>query len=65
MTRYAVFLLPLAVAACASGPAPTSEPCAGWLPIRPTLADVDTMSEALVDQVLSHNEHGARVCGWK
>jgi hypothetical protein len=39
--------------------------CDGWSPIRPTRADTQTMSDRLVEQVLAHNEHGAKVCGWK
>jgi len=33
--------------------------------MHPTDKDVDTMSDQLVEDVLSHNNYGARACGWK
>jgi hypothetical protein len=48
-------------AGCASVPGTA---CDGWRPIRPLEDDLATMSDSLVEQVLAHNEHGARVCGW-
>lgn len=37
--------------------------CVVFAPIYPTSADVDVISERLVDGVLGHNETYARVCG--
>ncbi len=49
-------------AGCASNPGTA---CDGWRPIRPLEDDLATMSDPLIAQVLAHNEHGAKVCGWK
>lgn len=37
----------------------------GAQPIHPTAKAVDTASDRLVEDVLSHNSYGARACGWK
>jgi predicted lipoprotein len=50
------------LSACATAPAPS--PCAGWAPIRPEMSDFDTMSDALVEQILAHNAFGSKRCGW-
>jgi hypothetical protein len=63
MTRLLVLAMMLTVTACTSGPA-SSDLCAGWAPIRPTVTDVNAMSGVLVAQVLAHNMHGAQLCGW-
>lgn len=39
--------------------------CAVEHPIRPTKAEVATLSDATVAAILSHNEKGAKLCGWK
>lgn len=39
--------------------------CAVEHPIRPTRAEVATLSDASVAAILAHNEKGARLCGWK
>ena len=62
MTRSLALILLLAVSACGHGPGTA---CDGWKPIRPDAADVDVMSDQLVEQILGHNEHGASVCGWE
>lgn len=49
----------------AFGCAPQPDACAGWAPIRPEAADVDAVSDELALQILQHNEHGARACGWR
>lgn len=61
----AAVLLMTAVAACATGRATTDTACSGFRPIRPTTADVETMSDRLVGQVLDHNQFGAKACGWR
>ena len=53
----------LAVSGCANGPEDSF--CLIAQPIRPTVADADTMSDSLVDQVDAHNAVGERLCGWK
>ncbi|MFQ5974232.1 MAG: hypothetical protein ACE5Q3_18050 [Alphaproteobacteria bacterium] len=53
----------LAASACAGGAA-SPDGCAGWKPIRPTPTDIGAISQALADQILDHNEFGARQCGW-
>lgn len=63
--RCAVLSLALVVTGCAGGPpAPDGIPCAALAPIRPTGADVDVISEELVEQVLRYNELGASLCDW-
>ena len=61
MIRSLALILLLAASACAPGP---GTGCDGWKPIRPDPADVDAMSDRLVEDILGHNEHGASVCGW-
>jgi hypothetical protein len=34
-------------------------------PIRPTKAEIATLSDATVAQILAHNEKGAKLCGWR
>lgn len=34
-------------------------------PIRPTKAEVKTLSDASVAAILAHNEKGQKLCGWK
>lgn len=63
LTICLVFLTTIVVSACESGPA--SDGCLIWSPIRPEAADVDTMSGSLVGQILTHNEKGKKLCGWK
>ncbi len=59
--KYAVLILMLFVAGCATGPATD---CAGFKPIRPTPADVDAVSDRLAAEILAHNEFGRAHCGW-
>jgi len=63
MMKYLAFLPLLAATACVSGPASNS--CDGWRPIRPAATDISAASDTLVRQIVEHNEHGRRVCGWK
>lgn len=39
--------------------------CAVEHPIRPTKAEVATLSDATVAAILAHNEKGAKLCGWR
>ena len=58
----AALLLTSAAGACATGPS-TSD--CGWVrPIHPTAADVDVISQDLVDQILAHNRTGAELGYW-
>lgn len=34
-------------------------------PIRPTKAEVATLSDATVAAILAHNEKGQKLCGWR
>jgi hypothetical protein len=34
-------------------------------PIRPSQAEVATLSDASVNAILAHNEKGQRLCGWE
>ena len=53
--------LALALPACST----SADPCAGFKPIRPAIADVDAMSAGLARQIVTHNETGAELCRWK
>ena len=59
-----MMLLALMIGASACGAGPVSDGCEWVRPIRPTMADVDVMSDALAGQILAHNEAGAGACGW-
>jgi hypothetical protein len=48
---------------CACTTAPKGSLCAIASPIRP--ANVDVLTDAEVRDILSHNEKGAALCGWK
>lgn len=39
--------------------------CVAFDAIRPEPADIEVISDSLVDQILIHNEVGHRRCGWK
>ncbi len=51
----------LAIGACQTG----GHSCDGCRPLRPTQAEIRTMSDAQVKATLEHNEFGRRVCGWR
>lgn len=34
-------------------------------PQRPSVAEIEAMSDARVAEVLAHNEKGRKLCGWK
>ena len=53
--------LALALPACNT----VGDPCAGFRPIRPVIADVDAISAGLAQQITAHNETGAKLCRWK
>lgn len=56
--------VPLFLALCACSTT-SGDPCAGFKPIRPEIADNAVISLQLVEQLLVHNETGAKLCGWK
>ncbi|AZO44195.1 hypothetical protein EJ076_25395 [Mesorhizobium sp. M7D.F.Ca.US.005.01.1.1] len=39
--------------------------CAAGHPIRPTRAEVATLSGTSVAAILAHNEKGLTLCGWR
>lgn len=41
-----------------------SNSCDGFRPMRPTANDVQVISTRLAGAILSHNDYGARLCGW-
>ena len=51
----------LLLTGCASGGA--ADPCAPWAPIWVSPGDV--LTPATAEQILAHNETGARICGWQ
>ena len=57
-------LLTMLVSACNHGPA-TDTFCVINEPIRPTSAQIAKMTDSEVRRTLTHNEYGAKRCGWK
>lgn len=57
-----VLALSLMLAGCA---ATGGSFCAVEHPIRPTKAEVATLSDGSVAAILAHNEKGQKLCGWK
>ena len=58
-TLATLMLISVSIAGCA-----TSVGTCDWgKPIRPSRSDVLTRQTA--NQILAHNETGARLCGWK
>lgn len=62
MRKFAIFLLMSAAAGCANGPATPDEVCLTLDPIRPTVAEIDAMSDETVLQILAFNEWLALRC---
>ena len=62
--RTAAILLSIAVSTtgCATDPRLKSD-CDWAQPIRPSRQDV--LTRQTKEQILSHNESGAKICGWK
>lgn len=56
-----VVALSLLLAGCA---ATGGSFCTVEHPIRPTKAEVATLSDASVSAILSHNRKGEKLCGW-
>jgi len=55
----------LGVVSLIAGCGQTIRGCEDWEPIRPMKSDMATMSSNLEVQILAHNVHGERNCGWK
>lgn len=62
VARLIAITLTLALAGCMTTGGLS---CDGWTPIRPTGGDLKAMSGELAGQILAHNTHGAKTCGWK
>jgi len=64
MFRTAPILLSIAVSAagCATDPRLKSD-CDWAQPIRPSRSDV--LTRQTKEQILAHNEAGAKICGWR
>jgi hypothetical protein len=62
VARLILIVAALALAGCATT---GGTACDGWTPIRPNLQDLGTMSGELAGQILAHNIHGGKVCGWR
>lgn len=59
-------MLASVLSACASGSGVEvrTGACDVFRPIRPVAGESQHLSESLVEQILTHNETGARLCGW-
>lgn len=51
------------LAGCATGGPVQSDPCGPWRPILVTPRDA--LERGTAADILTHNETGARLCGWK
>lgn len=52
----------LALTACQT---PSAGFCAIAKPMRPTAAEIDAMTDQSIAAMLSHNERGKALCGWR
>ena len=57
-----LLLIAVSIAGCATDPRLKSD-CDWVQPIRPSRHDV--LTRLTREQILAHNEVGARICGWK
>lgn len=62
MVKILAVALIVALAGCATS---SGSFCAVERPIRPSAAEVATLSDATVAAVLAHNEKGQALCQWK
>ncbi|RUV11586.1 MAG: hypothetical protein EOQ60_27860 [Mesorhizobium sp.] len=62
MVKAIAVVAVLALAACTTT---GGSFCVVEHPIRPTKAEVATLSDATVAAILAHNQKGQRLCGWK
>lgn len=60
MKTSALIIMALLLSACSST---AGNFCLVSQPIRPSASD--TLTDGTARQVLTHNEYGARVCGWR
>ena len=65
MKTFAIVVLMAALALALPACTTSADPCAGFKPIRPAIADVNAMSGGLARQIVAHNETGAALCRWK
>jgi len=74
--KFLITLLAVvSLAGCATTRGMPSTTCDGWEPIYPAKTDVvpldppqpgiGVISDQLAGQILSHNVHGQKTCGWK
>lgn len=67
-SRLRRLILPLLLASCATmagcatRPVVTPNPCAGWVAIYPSKADV--LTDGTAKQILAHDRHGVDVKCW-
>lgn len=62
----AAFVGTLAFVAIVAACSPTDPAaCVGFAPIRPTAAEVASLSPGTVAQIDAHNRYGAARCGWR
>ena len=60
--KWIAWTMLCASAALISGCA-TGGNCAGWAPVNPSVRDV--LTAGTEQQILKHNEFGAKQCGWR
>ena len=61
-TAEILLLIAVSTAGCATDPRLKSD-CDWVQPIRPSRSDV--LTRQTKEQILAHNEAGAKICGWR
>ncbi len=61
-TAAILFSIAVSIAGCATDLRPKSD-CDWAQPIKPSRQDV--LTRQTNEQILAHNESGAKICGWK
>lgn len=62
MRIFAVCLALIGASACQTT---GDSDCGGLSPITPSRAEIEKLSDELVNQILTNNETGRKNCGWK
>lgn len=62
-TLATLILIAVLTAGCATDLRPHRDDCDWAEPIRPSREDV--LTRETKEQIVAHNEVGARICGWK
>lgn len=62
MLKWMALLMPVIVIGCATTPAPSPDPCAGWKFIVIEGDDVSAISPKLAAELRAHDQHWLEAC---